>query len=213
MRYFLLIYIFVIVAVIGALGFRGKVSEKPPWRIFPDMDEQARVKPQSYTDFYSDKRQDRPAIEGTIAMIPDHLKIYAKYDVFVEDDYLGTGKVNGEYGKGFPMPVTNELMKLGQEKFQIFCSRCHSITGDGNGVTKKFGMVLTPTYFDPRLIDMPEGQLFETISKGKGLMGSYAAVLRLEERWAVIAYVRALQRARTATIDDVPEQYRKVLMP
>ena len=207
--------------MIGVLGFRGSTSEKPPWRIFPDMDEQARVKPQAYSNFYSDKREDRPAIEGTIAMIPEHLEIYAKYDVFEEDDFLSTGKVglagNKKYGDGFPMPVTNELMKLGQEKYQIFCSRCHSMVGDGNGITKKFGMIVTPSYFDPNdprkpsIMDMPNGQIFETITKGKGLMGPYGAVLRYEERWAVIAYVRALQRARTATIDDVPEQYRKEL--
>ena len=117
MRYFLLIYIFVIVAVISILGFRGSTSTEPPLRIFPDMDEQARVKPQAYSKFYVDHREDRPLIKGTVAMIPEHLKAYAQYDTFVEDSYLSTGMVGyGEerkYGTGYPMPPVNDGHLIG----------------------------------------------------------------------------------------------------
>ena len=213
MRYFLLFYIFAIVAVIGVFGFRGQTSEKTPLRIFPDMDEQARYKPQGYTDYHADKAMDRPEPVGTVATIPAHLKPHAVYEVFVEDDYVLTGKIGESYGKTIPatIPVDGDLMQLGKEKYEIFCSSCHGITGDGNGVTKKYGMLTTPSYFDQRLIDTPVGQIYETINVGKGLMGPYGAKLRIKERWAIVAYVRALQTARNASIDDVPQQFRNTL--
>jgi mono/diheme cytochrome c family protein len=102
-------------------------------------------------------------------------------------------------------------MALGHEKFQIFCSSCHGTTGDGNGITKKYGMIATPSYHDDRFRNMPEGEIFNTITHGKNLMGPYGAKLRYNERWAIVAYVRALQRAQTATINDVPQQNRKEL--
>jgi mono/diheme cytochrome c family protein len=214
MRYFIVIFLFSIVAGIGILGFRGDFSQKPPIEVFPDMDRMARYKPQAGdTDkFWADGRQDRPPVPGTIATIPAHLEIYAKYDTTVEDDYLATGKnQDGSFGKGFPVEVNAEFMALGHEKFQIFCSRCHGTVGDGNGITKKYGMIATPSYHDDRIRNMPEGEIFNTITHGKNLMGPYGAKLRYNERWAIVAYVRALQRAQTATINDVPQQNRKEL--
>lgn len=212
MRYFLAIYVFVIVTVVSVLGFRGSTSQKPPLRIFPDMDEQARYKPQAYTDFFADKRQDRPAVPGTVAMIPEHLQVYAKYDTFEADSYLASGKTDdGEYGNGIPLPVDNTFIKLGQEKYTIFCSRCHGETGDGNGITKQYGMAATPSYHTERIRTQPDGMIYETIVHGRNLMGPYGAKLRIRERWAIVAYLRALQRAQMGTVDDVPEQYLKEL--
>ena len=212
MRYFLAIYILVIAAVISIAGFRGRTSENTPLRIFPDMDEQARYKPQAGGHFFEDGRQDRPAVPGTVAMTPENLLPYEKVDTFIENTYEATGKLdNGEYGNGFPMPLTSPLVNLGQEKYNIFCSRCHGITGDGNGVTKAFGMTATPSYHVDRIREQPEGMIFETITQGRNLMGAYGNKLRAEERWAIIAYLRTLQRAQQGTLEDVPEASRKEL--
>lgn len=212
MRYFLAIYVFVIVAVISVFGFRGRTSERPPLRIFPDMDEQARFKPQASTEYFTDGRQDRPEVPGTIAMIPEHMQRYAKYDTYNPDTYYSTGKLdNGEYGTGFPVEVSASLIELGEKKYNMTCVYCHGMTGDGNGVTKNYGMIATPTFHSDRIRDMPEGMIFETITHGRNLMGAYGSKLRVDERWAVIAYLRALQRSQQGKIEDVPQQYRKEL--
>jgi mono/diheme cytochrome c family protein len=212
MRYFIVTFLFIVIAAIGILGFRGDFSQKPPIEIFPDMDRMAKYKPQAEDKFWDDGRQDRPTLPGTVATMPEHLKVYAKYDTYVDDDFLATGKKeDGSFGRGFPIKVSQDLMKKGKEKYDIFCIACHGATGDGNGITKKYGMVATPSYHDERMRTMPEGEIYNTITHGKNLMGSYGAKLRYEERWAIVAYVRALQRARTASVDDVPQQNRKEL--
>lgn len=212
MRYFLAIYILVIVTFISVFGFRGRTSENPPLRIFPDMDEQMRYKPQAGGDYFADGREDRPPVPGTVAMTPEHLKVYEKVDTFIADTYMESGlQENGDYGDGIPVPVTAELLTLGQEKYDIFCSRCHGYTGDGDGVTKAFGMNATPSYHIDRIREQPDGMIFETITQGRNLMGAYGNKMRAEERWAVVAYVRTLQRAQQGTLADVPEENRKEL--
>jgi mono/diheme cytochrome c family protein len=99
--------------------------------------------------------------------------------------------------------VNGQLMARGQERYTIYCSPCHGAVGDGNGITKQYGMGATPTYHDPRLRDMAEGEIFNTITNGKNTMQSYADKLVPEDRWAVILYVRALQRAQTGRASDV----------
>ena len=218
MRYFIVIFLFITVTGVGILGFRGDFSEKPPIEIFPDMDRQNKYKPQAAEEFWDthgnrDGRQDRPGVAGTVPTIPEHLEVYAKYDTFVEDEYLATGKTeDGSFGSGFPLEVNAELMALGQEKYEIFCAVCHTKTGDANSILKKYKKsFVTPSYHQEKYINMPEGEIYDTITNGKGLMGAYGAKLRYKERWAIVAYVRALQRARTATIEDVPLQNRKEL--
>ena len=107
------------------------------------------------------------------------------------------------------MSIDHQLLELGREKYDIFCAVCHGATGDGNGITKSYGMVATPTYHVDRLRGLAEGEIFDTITNGKNNMGPYGAKLRYEERWAVIAYLRALQLAQNATPDDVPHASRK----
>lgn len=205
MRYFLTLFVLAMIALVSVLGLRDGISEKPPLRIFPDMDEQMRYKPQAATDFFADGRQDRPSVPGAIPTAPEHLKDYLVYDTFTPDTYLVTGKLpSGDYGKGFLFPVDRAFLELGREKFNIFCVNCHGLTGDGNGVTKQYGMSATPSYHTDRIRQQPEGMIFETITQGRNLMGPYGNKLRVRERWAVVAYVRALQRARQGSIDEVP---------
>ena len=200
MRYFFAVLFFVLISAFSLLGLRGKFSRKPPLEVFPDMDRQAKFLPQAANEFYVDGRADRPAVPGTIAR-----------GNYYENDFFATGRVNGEFAPGFPVPVTNEMMELGQEKYQIFCAVCHSQTGDGNGITKIYGMVATPSYHSDMYRDKTEGEIFNTITYGKNTMQGYGSKLTPEERWAVIAYLRALQRAQNATIDDVPTEHRKDL--
>lgn len=199
MRYFIIIFIFLIVATISIMGFRGSISLKPPLEVFPDMDRMAKYKPQAENPFFADGMADRPAVPGSIAA-----------GSFSEDPYLTTGKIGGHWGKGFPVRVNHELIQLGEEKFNIHCSICHGLSGDGKGITKSYGMSATPTYHSSRLRAMPEGEIFNTITHGRNTMGSYGVKLRIQERWAVIAYIRTLQRSQNSRPEDVSQDNRGV---
>ena len=197
MRYFYAVFFFLVVATISVLGPRGSKSTKPPLEIFPDMDRQPRLKPQAESAFFLDRRVDRPPVPGTVAK-----------GTFIADAYRASGRRDGGFGSGIPVPVTYDLMELGREKYTIFCAVCHGETGDGNGITKSYRMTATPSYHDDRLRQMPEGEIYHTIAWGKNNMGPYGSKLTLEERWAVVAYLRALQRSQNATVDDVPADRR-----
>ncbi|QYY36096.1 cytochrome c [Ruficoccus sp. ZRK36] len=216
MRYFIAIWIFGVVAVVSILGFRGAKSTRQPIYVFPDMDWQAKYLPQGENKFFADGRNDRPVVPGTVGRgYGSQMKEVFSAD-YVDPVSLNppmySGKdADGEWVRGFPVEVTDEFMQLGQQKFTIFCAVCHGAAGDGNGVTKQFGMAATPTYHDARIRGMAEGEIFNTITHGKNLMGAYGMKLRPEERWAVIAYVRALQLAQQTSIEDVPEQFKPEL--
>lgn len=217
MRYFLAIFVLIGIALVSILGFRGSKFEKPPLYIFPDMDWQAKFDPQGQNKFFADGRDDRPPVEGTIprghggtelkeTLSPDYTYAPAL------NPALYTGKDEaGEFIKDFPILVNHELMELGRSKFNIFCIVCHGEGGDGNGITKSYGMVATLSYHEDRLRDMAVGEIFNTVTHGKGQMNSYADKLSPHERWATIAYVRALQRSQNASLADVPEQFKAKL--
>lgn len=200
MKYFLFIYVLTVVAVVSIMGFRGTTFTDPPLEVFPDMDDQSKYKPQGTSAFFADGRADRLPVTGTVAR--GNLK---------DDDFLHFGKQGEEWARGFPMPVTRELVEHGQKKYGIYCTVCHGGVGDGNGVTKLRGMLITTSYHDDRLRDMAEGEIFNTLTNGKGLMGYYKDKLTVEDRWAVIAYVRVLQRSQNASVEDVPQVNRKDL--
>jgi mono/diheme cytochrome c family protein len=100
------------------------------------------------------------------------------------------------------------LLERGQQRYQINCLPCHGPLGDGKGITSKFGMSGMANFHDQRLVNMPDGEIFNTITHGKNLMGPYGANVVVEDRWAIIAYVRALQRSQLASVEDVPEDKR-----
>ena len=109
------------------------------------------------------------------------------------------------------LTVDRKFVERGRDRFTIYCQPCHGAVGDGNGITKQYGMGATPTYHDDRLRKMAEGEIFNTITNGKGQMNPYGDKLVPADRWAVIAYVRALQRAQSGTLADVPADHRKEL--
>jgi mono/diheme cytochrome c family protein len=130
------------------------------------------------------------------------------------DSALFEGKdEKGAWIAGFPSAITVDakFLERGQDRYTIYCAPCHGAIGDSNGITKQYGMGATPTYHDDRLRNMAEGEIFNTITHGKGNMLSYAAQLPADDRWAVIAYVRALQRAAHATAADVPPGHKSEL--
>lgn len=209
MRYAYYTLAFVVVLLLSVMGFRGMTATRPPVEFFPDMDHQAKYKPQAESAFFADGRADRPIPAGTVPY--GRSAAQADPSFLKADDQHYAGKnADGSFLKGFPSDiVVNEaFVRRGQNRYQIYCAPCHGALGDGNGITKSYGMVATPTYHDDRLRGMADGEIFNTITHGKNTMFPYADKLSAEERWAVIAYVRALQRAHHATIDDVPLEQR-----
>ncbi|HUJ42258.1 MAG TPA: cytochrome c [Opitutaceae bacterium] len=208
MRYAYYVTAFLVVLTISIAGFRGRRSTQPPIEVFPDMDRQAKYKPQAPSSFFADGRADRPLPAGvvprgrTIAPDPDFLRA---------DDFLYRGKTaTGEFARGFPpqLVIDENFLLRGRERFTIYCSPCHGALGDGKGITNGYGMVTTASYHDDRIRQMAEGEIFNTITFGKNTMFPYADKLSPEDRWAVIAYVRALERARQGTLADVPADHK-----
>lgn len=200
---------FVIVLLVSVMGFRGLRSTRPPIEVFADMEKQAKYKPQAESAFFADGRADRPIPAGTVPFGRDGTK--ADPTFLRTDDFRYEGKLDdGSFGRGFPagVEVTETFVRRGQNRFMIYCAPCHGQLGDGNGITKSYGMLTTPTYHDDRLRGMAEGEIFNTITHGKNTMMSYADKLSPDDRWAVVAYVRALQRAAHGKLDDVPADQR-----
>ena len=210
MRYAYYTLAFLVVLLLSVMGFRGLPSTRPPIEVFPDMDHQAKYKPQAESRFFADGRADRPIPAGTVPFGRDSQK--ADADFLRADDAHYAGKnADGSFVPGFPVEVTREFVLRGQNRYQVYCAPCHGALGDGNGITKFYGMVATPTYHDDRLRAMPVGEIYHIVSVGKNTMFGYADKLSPDDRWAVVAYVRALQRAHHATLDDVPPEQREGL--
>jgi mono/diheme cytochrome c family protein len=216
MRYFLLAYLLTVIAVVGVLGFRGEHSRRTPIEIFPDMVRQNKVRPQTPSELFPDHYASRPYPENTVAhtapykvngevVTVDGQPVYA-----YEDTPMTTGHVPGKtnFVELNPLPITRQLLERGQQRYQINCLPCHGPLGDGKGITSKFGMSGMANFHDQRLVNMPDGEIFNTITHGKNLMGPYGANVVVEDRWAIIAYVRALQRSQLASVEDVPEDKR-----
>jgi mono/diheme cytochrome c family protein len=197
MRYFVLSFVIACVVVVAVLGFRGKPSRKPPIELFPDMDRQNKVRPQTPNAFFADGRASRLPVQGSVPRGSNFLDVPANTG-------METGTTN--FVAVNPLPITNELMARGQERYNINCSPCHSKVGDGNSITKKFGMNVVANLHDPRLVQMSDGELFHVITHGRNLMGPYGPNIVPEDRWAIVAYVRALQLARLGTAEDSPGQ-------
>lgn len=197
MRYFLLVFVLLCVLVVGVFGFRGSLSRKPPLEFFDDMDRQLKLRPQTVANLSPDNRSSRLPVAGTIAR-------GSHYEATPVNTGLIPGTTNGV--ETIPVPVTRQLMRRGQERFQISCVPCHGPLADGNGITKKYGMAVVANLHDARIVKLPDGEIFNVITYGRGLMGAYGPNVAPEDRWAIIAYLRALQRSRLASVDDVPTE-------
>lgn len=176
--------------------YRGQPSGKPPIHLNPNMDTQEKYKPMRESTFFTDHMDMRTPPEGTVAR--GELR---------EDKVLYEGKnPGGSLVSTNPLPVTTALLKTGQERFNIYCSPCHSRAGDGKGIITKYRYPVPPTNLhDQRLLDLPDGLFFDVITHGIRNMPSYAHQIPVETRWAIVAYVRALQLTQNATLADVPK--------
>jgi mono/diheme cytochrome c family protein len=161
------------------------------------MHDQPKYAPLDASPFFEDGRSARLPVEGTVAR--GRLR---------DDELLFTGTENGEPATMFPFPVDAAIMERGQEMFDAFCSPCHGRTGAGDGVVVQRGFTRPPDLTSAEVREAAVGHLFNVITNGFGAMPDHAAQIKVADRWAIIAYLRALQLAGSATIDDVPVSER-----
>jgi mono/diheme cytochrome c family protein len=165
-----------------------------------DMYDQPRYDPLERSTFFSDGRSARPAIAGTVPFrAPPAI------------GSLQTGREDGQLVSEIPLEVTPELLNRGQERFNIYCSVCHGRTGVGDGMIVQRGYRRPPTYHSDRLRGAPVGHFFDVMTNGFGAMPSYASQVPAADRWAIAAYIRALQLSQYARLDDLPPEMRRQL--
>ncbi len=212
MRYCLLGCLLLALGVVSIAGFRGGLSRRPPIEIFPDMDRQPKLRPQAPNNFFADRLSSRLPVAGTVPQ-SRAVKVGDREVYPFEDVPYNTGRVPGttNFIEILPVPVTAQLLARGQERYTIHCAVCHGAAGDGKGVIARYQMVGMANFHDKRLVGLPDGDLFNTITYGKTLMSPYGPNVDVADRWAIIAYLRALQRSRLGTLDDVPETMRSTL--
>jgi mono/diheme cytochrome c family protein len=160
----------------------------------------SKLKPYEPDTFSPDGQSAQQVISGTVALGMLH-----------DDELLYTGKLNGQLATTFPFTITRAVLARGQERFNIYCSPCHGLVGDGNGMIVQRGFSPPPSFHVQRLRDAPVGHFFDVITNGFGRMYSYASRVAPEDRWAIIAYIRALQLSQNATLADVPPEQRAQL--
>ena len=209
MRYFFLVYALIALLAVGIFGIRGQHFSKPPVRIFPDMDEQDKLRAQKPDPFFADGHGARLPVAQTqprgfneagvrsIGGIPE-------YEFGGQTGYYYTGHVGDYFGSGMPEEIgltgenASSFIKRGQERFGIYCAVCHGKSGNGQGMTSQYGVPgIANFHLDNfKSASYPDGRIFETITNGKGMMSGYGYNIPVRDRWAIIAYVRTLQAAK-----------------
>ncbi|HEY4984416.1 MAG TPA: cytochrome c [Verrucomicrobiae bacterium] len=216
MRYFLYFVLVVMVGVavgVGIAGRQGRLSRQPPIEVFPDMDRQLKLRPQQPNEFFTNGLSSQLPPPGTIARSQPVQTVNGAVWPF-EDAPVNTGRVTGttNFVETNPLPVTGPLHQRGRERFDIYCALCHGALGDGNGITKKLGVMPTVANLqDKRIVEMADGEIFNTITRGKSTMGAYGPILPVADRWAIIAYLRALQLSQLGSVDDLPPDQQAAL--
>ena len=222
LRGFLLLFVLAGLALVAILGFRGQKGAAPPFEVFPDMVRQVRVRAQAPLDFFADGRGPRLPVAGTVPIgyempkpanttkgaPPGEGISHQRVGFSVGTDYYNTGKMGQNWGTGIPIQVTPEVMRRGRERFNITCAMCHGATAAGNGITKTYGLATVVTLQDDRIRKMADGEIFNTITNGKNTMMAYGPNIMVADRWAIITYLRALQRSQSAIVADIPEEHR-----
>jgi len=175
--------------------YRGSPSEKPPLHIIPDMDSQAKYKQQVEGAFFKDSA----APEGTVAQ--SDLKENKEF-------YFGKDR-DGNFIKRIPVTVTKEFLNQGMERFNIYCSACHSRIGDGNGIVAQKGYPQPPSFHVDSVRTKPDGYIYDVITSGKGYMPSYSYQVQVKARWAITGYLRVLKQSQNARLKDLPPEKRE----
>lgn len=187
------IYLMTILFLISVVGCNSNLT-------LQKMGTAPRYDPLAPSNFFSDGQSARQPVADTVAR--GHTQ---------DDELLFTGKMNGQDAIVFPFSISANDLARGQERFNIFCSPCHGQTGYGNGMIVQRGFVKPPSFHDDRLRNAPVGHFFDVITNGLGAMPSYDTQIPARDRWAIIAYIRALQLSQNATINDVPLDERSKL--
>ena len=228
MKYFFITFSGVILLVLLTAGLRGRHSPGRPFEFFPDMVRQSKVKPQSTSGFFADGIGPRRPVDGTVPMgfeppttlvsaqIADEAagkRIPQPSGLTFSDgpDYYSTGMIGDQWGTGIPFEVTPTLLEKGKERFTINCQVCHGATGGGNGVTSKYGLANIANYHLDKYLKMADGEIFYTITNGHNSMNGYGANISVRDRWAIVCYIRALQRAQNVKLDELPPAERASL--
>ncbi len=225
LKYFFALFAFLVIVIVAVAGFRGQKFTKPPIEIFPDMDHQPKVKAQVPSGFFADGRGNREPVPGTVPLgyaSPMHKPVdesvgeasgpYKQIFFSSAPVYFDTGKIGDQWGTGLPVDITEDFIARGQERYNISCAVCHGATGAGNGIAGKYGLVAIANLHQDRIRQMADGEIFNTITYGKNTMMGYGDRIQVQDRWAIIAYIRALQLSQGgATIDSVPAPERAKL--
>lgn len=225
LRGFFLIFLLIGIAIVAVFGFRGQTSTGSPIEVFPDMVRQMKVRAQAPLGFFADGRGARVPVAGTVPMgyempkagsepapgaasAPGEMNLQSHLGFSGGTDYFNTGKMGTNWGTGFPVTVDSNLMERGRQRFNINCAVCHGPTAAGNGITKQYGLATVVSLQDDRIRKMADGEIFSTITNGKNTMLAYGPNVSVNDRWAIIAYLRALQRSQNATIAEIPTERR-----
>jgi mono/diheme cytochrome c family protein len=201
MRTALTLALFVLLILPAALGCsRGQPREHRPIVIIPDMEFQPKYKAQSASPLFADGRAMRTPPDGTVAR-----------GTLKEDPGYFQGKVGETYLAHNPRPITMELLKRGQNRFNIYCSPCHDRTGSGKGIVIGYGLVPPPSFHDDKVLAFADGYIMNVITHGVRTMPAYGAQIPADDRWAIVAYLRTLERSQRATLADVPSDHRQDL--
>lgn len=230
LRYFFIGFTLLVLLLVSITGLRGWKSKRPPIEIFPDMVRQPKYKAQTPSDFYADNRVARDHVGGTVPMgysMPqgklskgnpdesqnrmDDLGPYKNIQFSASPDYVSTGRMGSQWGTGIPFEVTPAIMERGRERYTINCAICHGATGQGNGITSKYGLNSIANLHQQRIRDMADGEIFNTITWGKNTMMPYGSNIQVPDRWAIICYLRALQRSQNTLVNDLSETERQKL--
>ena len=200
------------VAGFATLGLQGKMSRKPPTELFPDMDRQAKLRPQEPNHFFANGVSSQLPPVGTVARGNTEdgrnqkiATVDGEVNAF-EDSPVNTGRETGttNFIANNPLPMSLALIERGHDRFDIACAPCHGKIGDGNGITKKLNLMpAVANLHDKRIVVMTDGEIFNTITHGKSTMGAVGPLLATPDRWAVVAYLRALQLSRLGTKADL----------
>jgi mono/diheme cytochrome c family protein len=211
---YIILIIFALAATLFAIaGMQGRISRKPPIEVFSDMDRQLKLRPQKPNSFFANGVSSQLTPPGTIARsAPIQTAAGAVYRF--ENSPVNTGKISGttNFIEINPLLVNAQLLRRGRERFDIYCAPCHGKLGDGNGIIKRIGaMPAVANLHDKRIVEMADGEIFNTITFGKNTMGAYGPIVPEEDRWAIVAYLRALQLSWLGSPDDLTPEQRTVL--
>lgn len=178
---------------------RGEKFESQPVHPNMNMDQQKRFEPQEQNEFFADNRAMRQPVDGTVAR--GHLKEDTQYYEGINED--------SSFVEDIPMEVSKAFMYRGKESYEVYCTPCHGITGDGNGIimTNNYGYVPAPSFHIDRLRNIEDGYIYSVIANGIRNMPAYASQIQVEDRWAIVSYVRALQRSQNVPEEEVRQQY------